>query len=507
MKGKDLYRNMSLIDETLIEKNSKESYRSHKPLMISLIAAALAISLLAVFILPAMQSGGGENTEWQPPVFTDDTDAATEPDYRPIGEIIDTGSVTEDDQTEPDYRPVGGAKFQYLTAQTFAPSREAGKISDEFREVAAHFAFELLKNSKDSYEGDGLLVSPLSAMLALAMTANGAEGETLAEMERTLAGGMYIGRLNQELFDYTSSLVSTDDAKFNLANAVYLTSDSRFSVNNNFLKSIENTFDADVVSVDMRDPLTVDAINDWVKKETFGMIDSIVKKTDITPETVMVLINALAFDALWASQVGDESCFTDTFNGKDTAIFMNTSCNAYIKGDNEEGIVKNYKGGKYAFVALLPDKGIDIDDYMESLDGTAFLKLYDQRERSGNNIQVNVTAKMPHFSYDCSLKLKDVLNNMGLSKAFDPDNAEFGSLGKWQDGNIFIGQVLQKTHIDLDNSGTRAAAVTAVTMIGTTSVPTQVKNYRVELDRPFVYAIVDTSTGLPIFLGACENIK
>ncbi len=502
MKGKDLYRNMSLIDEALIEKNSKERYnKRRKPLMISLIAAALAISLLAVFILPAMQSGGDD---WVPPVFTDETDAATEPDYRPIGEIIDTGSVTEDDQTEPDYRPAGGATFQYLTAQTFAPSREAGKISDEFREVAAHFAFELLKNSKDSYEGDGLLVSPLSAMLALAMTANGAEGETLAEMERTLAGGMYIGRLNRELFDYTSSLVSTDDAKFNLANAVYLTSDSRFSVNNNFLKSIENTFDADVISVDMRDPRTADNINDWVKNETFGMIDSIVNKSDITPETVMVLINALAFDALWASQVGDESCFTDTFNGKDTATFMNTSCNAYIKGDNEVGIVKNYKGGKYAFVALLPDKGIDIDDYMESLDGTAFLKLYDQRERSGNNIKV--TAKMPHFSYDCSLKLKDVLNNMGLSKAFEPANAEFNSLGKWQEGNIFIGQVLQKTHIDLDNSGTRAAAVTAVITYGTTSIPTQVKNYRVELDRPFVYAIVDRDTGLPIFLGACENI-
>ncbi len=488
MKGKDLYRKMDLIDDEIIEKNSKERYKkSNKSLMIALIAAALAVATLCAFILPAMLRTDDpvptdSESDWASPVFTDETDA----------------------RTTPIYDPSNGSTFQYLTAKEFAPTRESGQVSEEFREVAAHFALELLKNSKDSYTGDALLVSPLSAMLALAMTANGADGETLREMEETLACGMYIGRLNQELFDYTSSLISTDDARFNLANAVYVTSSPLFSINKNFVKTIENTYDADIISVDMSDYATIDAINNWVKEETFGMIDSIANENNVNASTVMVLLNAIAMDALWSSQVADEACFEDSFNGEEGATFMNAPCNAYIEGENEIGIVKNYKGGNYAFVALLPKNNISTLSYMETLSGHKFLELFDSRiEASGNT---KVTAKMPHFEFDCEINLTETLNNMGMNIAFDPYRADFSALGAMTDGSLYIAGVGQKTHIELDNSGTRAAAVTAVIMAAT-SIPTITKNYKVDLDRPFVYAIVDTATGLPIFIGTCEHVN
>ena len=103
--------------------------------------------------------------------------------------------------TEPDYDPMKGVEIEYLTAREFNPSREAGKVSDEFRKAAADFALKLLNESRSEYEGDALLVSPLSALLALAMTANGAEGETLSEMEKVLGGGMSIEELNEQLFN------------------------------------------------------------------------------------------------------------------------------------------------------------------------------------------------------------------------------------------------------------------------------------------------------------------
>ena len=405
--------------------------------------------------------------------------------------------------TEPDYDPMKGVEIEYLTAREFNPSREAGKVSDKFRKAAADFALKLLNESRSEYEGDALLVSPLSALLALAMTANGAEGETLAEMEKVLGGGMSIEELNKQLFNYSASLSSTDDAKFNLANAVWVTSSPTFSINRNFVSAIENTYDADVIAADL--PSAIPAINNWAKEETFGMIPSILKEGDLDKDTIMVLLNALAFDALWQQQPSDSACFDGSFttvNGNvQTAKFMWAEANGYIEGKNEVGIVKNYKGGKYAFVALLPEG--NVYDYAASLKGEDFLKLYDKRETKN----VEISAKMPHFSFDCSIEMRKVLEKMGMPIAFDSASADFDAMGHSELGNIYISRVIQKTHIDLDNSGTRAAAVTAVIMEPECAAPDNIKYYRVELDRPFVYAIVDTEAGLPIFIGICDNIK
>ncbi len=421
---------------------------------------------------------------------SDDSCALTDPkETRPV--------------TEPDYDPMKGVEIEYLTAREFNPNREAGEVSDEFRKAAADFALKLLNESRSEYEGDALLVSPLSALLALAMTANGAEGETLAEMEKVLDGGMSIEELNKQLFNYSASLSSTDDAKFNLANAVWVTSSPTFSINRNFVSAIENTYDADIIAADL--PSSIPAINNWAKEETFGMIPSILKEGDLDKDTIMVLLNALAFDALWQQQPSDSACFDGNFttvNGNaQTAKFMWAEANGYIEGKNEVGIVKNYKGGKYAFVALLPEG--NVYDYAASLKGEDFLKLYDKRE----TVNVEISAKMPHFSFDCSIEMRKVLEKMGMPIAFNSASADFDAMGHSELGNIYISRVIQKTHIDLDNSGTRAAAVTAVIMEPECAAPDNIKYYRVELDRPFVYAIVDTEAGLPIFIGVCDNIK
>ncbi len=406
--------------------------------------------------------------------------------------------------TEPDYTPMKGSGIEYLTARDFNPDRTAGKVSNDFREAYADFALKLMNESRSEFEGDALLVSPLSAMIALGMTANGAESETLAEMEKVLGGGISIEKLNEQLFNYTSSLVSTDDARFNLANAVWVTSDPAFSINRNFVETIENTFDADIVAADL--PKSIDDINGWAKEETFGMIPSILNDGDLDASTVMVLLNALALDALWANQADKYACFEDEFKGTDENIqkvtFMRTECEGYIEGKGVTGIVKNYKGGNYAFLALLPES--DVYEYAASLDGKDLLKLYDKRIKATGGVEVS--AKIPHFSFDCKIEMKEVLKKMGIVKAFSSSEADLSGLGTDSRGNLYISRVIQKTHIDLDNSGTRAAAVTAVTVKAEGGV-INAKFYSVNFDRPFLYAIIDTENGLPIFVGVCENIS
>jgi serpin B len=405
---------------------------------------------------------------------------------------------------EPDYSPMKGGAVEYLTASKFEPDRKAGKVSAAFREAYADFALNLLNESRSEFEGDALLVSPLSAMIALAMTANGANGDTLREMEKVLGGGMSIENLSEQLFNYTASLISTEDAKFNLANAVWVTNDKSFSINKNFVKIVENTFDADIVAADL--PNSIKDINDWAKKETFGMIPSILNEGDLDADTVMVLLNALALDALWAKQADSKyECFEGEFRGIDESIqkvtYMHTKCEGYVESKNSVGVVKSYKGGNYAFLAFLPEG--NVYEYAASLSGKDLLKLYDNRIKAGGNVEVS--AKIPHFSFDCKIEMKEVLKKMGLTKAFDSSAADLSGIGVDSRGNLYVSRVIQKTHIDLDNSGTRAAAVTAATLKGEGGIM-NAKYYSVNFDRPFIYAIIDTKNGLPIFIGVCDNI-
>lgn len=477
MSKKNFMKAMGTVSDATLNRYAKfernlEKEKSNKKarfIRIAAIAACFAILIAAIPVSFMLRDGGGD------PII------------------------------ERDYFAMDGAAVKQLTSPKFKPARIAGKVSDEFRNAAANFAFELLKESnKADYEGNSLLVSPLSVMLALSMTANGAEGETLKQFEEVLGDKMGIGDLNAQLFNYTSSLSSTEKAKFNLANAVWFTSSPTFSVNRHFISRIENTFDADIVAADMTNPATADEINSWVKKETFDMIDKIIDEGSLDGRTIMVLLNAIAFDAKWETEIADKSCYEDYFNGTDgkkAVKFMRTSGNRYLEGNNEIGFIKNYAGGDYAFLALLPDEGIDINDYVASLSGKEFLKICEKD--FGDRYEVS--AVIPHFSFDCSLNMNGVLGEMGIKDAFNPFTADLSGIGESANGTLHISDVLHKTHIELDNKGTKAAAVTSVTVKATGMSPsTGVKN--VVLDRPFVYAIIDTQTGLPIFLGVCENI-
>ena len=384
----------------------------------------------------------------------------------------------------------------YLSAEEFASSRVGGEVSEGFIKHYSSFSVNLLK---ECAKGKSALVSPLSALTALQMVANGARGSTAEEMQKTLGGALTTEQLNQELFNYYDNLQNRSFASLKSANAIWMTDREDFTVNTRFVDIINETFRATLACAPFTENSTVDAINDWCKDNTDGMIPKIFEYGDLSYDTIMVLLNALSFDAEWASQYSDNSCVDMTFHGEthDTTVKMMFSSEGnYISGEHETGFVKYYKGYSYAFAAILPEEGMSMEEYLACLDGEKLCKLLDFGRKE-------VNAGLPEFSFDWSGSLKDALKEMGIKQAFDR-TADFSYLGAMENGSgLFINSVHQKTHIEVDQSGTRAAAVTEVEVVPEEE-PDEI--YEVILDRPFVYAIIDMQSRLPVFIGCLTDI-
>ena len=362
---------------------------------------------------------------------------------------------------------------------------------------ATDFAIRLFKAA--AKDNENTLISPLSVLYAIAMTANGAKGETREQIESTL--GMTVEELNLYLMSYENSLPQGDKYKINLANSLWLTEDERFTVEKSFLQTNADYYGADVYKAPFGDKQTVEDITRWVSENTDKMIPSILD--EIPPEAVMYIVNALAFEAEWESvykkkQVHDAT-FTKENGDTETVKMMYGSERVYLEDENATGFVKYYSDKKYAFVALLPNENISVSEYIESLDGRAVRELLDNAQ----NTEVNTA--IPKFETEYDTEMSELLIGLGIQNAFDSDKADFTGLGNSSNGNIFISRVLHKTKIEVGEKGTKAGAATVVEMNDKTSMPVETKY--VYLDRPFVYMLIDCENNIPFFIGVQTEIE
>ncbi len=375
---------------------------------------------------------------------------------------------------------------------------EGKDADDKFKSGMLDFAVRLMQSTLDENKKNSL-VSPLSVIVALGMTANGANGETKEEFEKLF--GFSVDEANAYLYTLAHSLYNGDGAKVELANSIWFGKDGRIAVHDDFLQINKNYYDAQAYEEDFFSQKTVDKINKWVSKHTDKMIDQIIDSID--PDTVMLLINALVFDALWSKPYENFQCQKGTFNAydksKSDATFMRSE-ETLIRTKNAIGFRKYYKNG-YEFVAMLPDG--DVIDYVNSLTGDELGKILSGKQ---NDYGYRAKAYLPKFEYDYDVSLYKALESMGLKKAFSSSEADLSGIGSSPWGNLYIGDVLHKTHIEMTQAGTRAAAVTAVEILAE-SVAGPKKLVDVKLDRPFVYYIVDCNTSLPIFMGVVTEIN
>lgn len=381
-----------------------------------------------------------------------------------------------------------------------------GKAADlDFENAYMEFAVSLLQKTAAEKQGENMLISPLSIQLALAMTANGADGKTLQEMEHVLGQNIPLADLNMYLHSYLynneTGLVHGKERELKLANSVWFRDQKdSLRVEEDFLQSVSDYYDADIYKRAF-DSTTVKEINNWVDQNTDGMISKILDKID--SNSMMYLINAISFDAEWEDPYDEyairDGSFTTHSGEQQTVPMMHSEESVYIADNRAAGFVKPYKGGKFDFAVLVPYEGVSVYDYLYGLTAASLSQTLSEAE------ECKVFTQMPKFSYDFALTMNDVLKDMGMSTAFDPDAADLSKLGSSDMGNLYIGNVLHKTFIRVDGMGTQAGAVTVVEIPAEGAM--EPENYKeVIVDRPFVYMILDSETNLPVFIGCVTEI-
>ncbi len=371
---------------------------------------------------------------------------------------------------------------------------EGAALTQTASAAAAAFSARLLTACADGSEN--VLVSPLSVLLALGMTANGASGETRAQMEQAL--GLSVEELNEGLAAWVGALPSLEESRVELANSIWLRDDESLTVEDAFLQANADYYGAQVYRSAF-DAAAVSDVNRWVSEHTDGMIDKIIE--EISEETMLYLINALTFDAEWSSvyqdvQVRSGVFTTESGSARETEL-MYSAERTYLEDENTTGFLKYYAGGRYAFAALLPNEELSMADYLAALDGDAWRALMDSA------CSAEVIAAIPKFETEYSAELGEQLQAMGMTDAFDPDRADFSAMGNVDGDPLYIGAVLHKTKITVDERGTKAGAVTAEMASGASAPAEEPK--RVTLDRPFVYALIDCETALPLFIGVLAD--
>lgn len=371
-------------------------------------------------------------------------------------------------------------------------------LSQSMQNDILDFSVDFFKHQIE--DDENTIVSPQSLYFALGMTINGANGDTQQELINTLCKGSDL----QEFNDNISALINQTDTKTcNIANSIWLRDVQDLSLNSEFKKSSEEYFKSEIYTKKF-DGKFVDTVNKWVSKNTDGMIDTILNEVP-SEDTMMYLINAICFDAKWNDkyddvQINENGKFTNSKGDIQDVVMLNSTEDTYLCDEQSTGFLKYYLGGKYAFMGILPNEDVSINDYMESLTGDSFINLY-RSKISGNSVNVKVT--IPEFKCTSEYLLNDTLKDMGISSAFDEFSADFSNMIDSNTYKLYMGKVIQKAYIQVDRNGTKASAITSISMNDATAM---LETYQVYLDRPFIYAIMDTDTELPIFMGVVNNI-
>jgi serine protease inhibitor len=367
----------------------------------------------------------------------------------------------------------------------------------EVIDSANRFAFDLFKPILAESKGaENIMISPFSITSALSMTLNGAAGETLEAMKKALRlDGKTLEQINETYLKLMTDMVPVDErVELDIANSVWV--EKKFEVKQDFMTEVQDWYKAEARSVNVSDPDAVNIVNSWIAEKTHDKITNMLDYLD--PALSMLLINAVYFNGKWRYQFDKadtkEEPFYVTPTTTETVPMMHQEVNLEVAKDNNVTIVEiPYGQGNYSMLVVLPDNGITIADIAENLTPS---KWSGWMELVGNYNTHKVELSIPRFKYGYKRLLNDDLINLGMGIAFT-DFADFSNIS---DISTKINRVIHQAFIETSEEGTEAAAATVVEMV-VTSMPAEPNVWTVNIDRPFLYFIHETSTGTILFMG------
>ena len=375
------------------------------------------------------------------------------------------------------------------SVETSAPDRS-------FVDSYNSFGLELLKQTYQdggTDENRDVFQSPASVYLALGMTYNGAKEDTAAEFAKVLGNS---GKSLDQFDKGCAGLQGLLTGRFRLANSIWLNSPFAGKVNSGFLSRDKTYFGASVSTLNLASCGASELINRWVKGNTNGRIDP--KFRNFDSDTVMLLINTIYFKSDWQQKFNANNTCDDSFHspsGDKTVKFMHGTRSHYIEDGTLQGILLPYDDGKTSMLILLPKK--DMSGMLGKLTASG-LAAYVANSRNSTE---QAAFSLPRVNFSCDEFLKEPLKAMGLKLPFDPAHANFTGMAS-ADLPLYISKVRHMTYLAIDENGTEAAAATAVAMAASSSAPP--KNV-MNVDRPFVTAIVNNDTGAVLFSGVVND--
>lgn len=349
---------------------------------------------------------------------------------------------------------------------------------------------------------ENICFSPYSIESALGMAAAGASGDTLDEMRQV----MQIGDMDSFIKDLSLSAdkLENDAMDIRIANSAWYEKDLTFSdsFESEYLPLLRDAYKADCFEETLSDPATVQMMNEWIGDATNDKITDMVN--EVPDDAVLLLFNAVYFNAEWALPFPKEGTYDEAFNGtngEQTVPFMHLS-EQYFKYYEYKGIRAlrmYYKDSDMAMDLLIPaDEDADVTALFNALSLEEKQALYDGLSEA-EEISI-ASLKLPRFTFESdSIRLNEYLKNLGMVKAFT-NAAEFDKISD----EVRISDIFHKTYIRVDENGTEAAAVTQV-MMNRMSLPAG-NPVTFEVTMPFMYYISDTSDGTILFMGSMSHI-
>ena len=368
---------------------------------------------------------------------------------------------------------------------------------------------DLIKKFHEVDNNKNYLISPYNIEIALNMLRDGADGNTKAELDKVLGSRV----IND---------VKVKD-KVGIANGVFIREKYKNDVKSNYYQILNDKYKSEIIYDEFTTP---DKINNWVKDKTNGMIEKILD--EMNSDFVMGLASALAIDVKWLDEFECTSTnseeFTKINNEKINVQMMhNTYKNMsykYFKNDDSEGIIIPYQkeedsNVELEFIGILPTGSVD--SFVKGLTKDKLINI-DKNVRVANE-DLNINVSLPRFKYDYEPNdFISILKGIGIKEAFDPDNANFKNMIEIKE-NVYVGEAIHKTHIELNEKGTKAAAITYFGMFKNSAMlPGDPEIINIKFNKPFVYMIREKNTKEILFFGSvyepntwngstCENEK
>ena len=345
---------------------------------------------------------------------------------------------------------------------------------------------------KSSSKVENLLISPLSIYHILSLTTNGAFGDTKKEMILNL------GNKSEEEMNKNNKLIYSIVNNFKTVEFV----NSIFTREKPLNTFIEKTKDYKARIDQLKD---ANQINKWCSDATHGLIQNIIEK--ITPDDIMVLINAIYFDGIWKIQFNkrftEKREFLNCQKEKNLIYFMNSEYTyKYFENNSIQAISLDYQKDNMEGLIILPKEEYDINKYINEFNQEEYYNIINSLDNQ------KVKLYLPKFEIKFQTNLEEVFKELGMKLAFNPEQADFSSMIKIEKINVYINRIIHSCYIKVDEKGTKAAAITAVMTRGKMSLPG--RNIIMDINHPFLFII--RNKGLPpghdiLFISKVENLN